>query len=132
MTLRIGTDLVAVASVRDALATHGDRYLERVYTQAEVADCTTVDGHVDAERLAARFAAKEAVMKVLRPNDDVLPWRTIEVVKHAGGWVGIALKGAAAQLAAAVGVHELALSLSHESGFASAVAVADVKTRGNE
>jgi holo-[acyl-carrier protein] synthase len=129
VAFRIGTDLVAVASVEDALAAHGDRYLERVFTHAEVADCTRESGAVDATRLAARFAAKEAVMKVLQPVDEALPWRTIEVVKRDGGSVGVALAGNAAQLAAAAGLDDFALSLTHEAGFASAVAMAEVGGR---
>ncbi len=61
MPLRVGIDTVEVAAVEAAIAAHGDRYLERVYTPREVADCNG-----DAERLAARFAAKEATFKALR------------------------------------------------------------------
>ena len=65
MRLRVGIDLVLVDSIREALDLHGDRYLERVYTAQEIADCRDGDD-VAPERLAARFAAKEAGMKALR------------------------------------------------------------------
>ncbi len=119
MTLRVGIDTVEVAAVEAALAAHGERYLERVYTPAEVADC---DG--DAERLAARFAAKEAALKALRAGDGGVPWHAVEVRRTPSGHPELALHGAAAVLAADAGLDELAVSLTHEAGLASAVVVA--------
>ena len=66
MAVRVGIDLVSVQAVQDSLRAHPQAYLARVYTDREVTDCRTADG-VDPERLAARFAAKEATLKVLRP-----------------------------------------------------------------
>ena len=119
MTLRVGIDLVDVARVREAIAAHGERYLARIYTDAERADCRD-----DPERLAARFAAKEAALKVLRPDVDAVPWRTIEVRRSPTGWVELSLTGQAAELARRAGLQELALSLTHEGDRASAVVVA--------
>jgi holo-[acyl-carrier protein] synthase len=121
--MRVGIDLVSVQSVRDSISEHGEHYLRRVYTDQEVRDCTTAEG-VDAERLAARFAAKEAALKVLRPGEEGLRLTCIEVIRDAGGWVGLTLTGVAAELAASAGLGELALSVSHEGGFACAVVVA--------
>jgi holo-[acyl-carrier protein] synthase len=118
--IRVGVDLVAVAHVADSVAEHGDRYLSRVYTPEEVADCRTAVG-VDATRLAARFAAKEATIKVLR---DMVPWSSIEVRRAPGGWVEIGLHGPAADRARDGGLSEFALSITHEAGMASAVVVA--------
>jgi holo-[acyl-carrier protein] synthase len=126
MTVRVGIDLVSVQAVQDALHAHRDSYLSRVYTDREVTDCRTADG-MDAERLAARFAAKEAALKVLRPRDGGIPWSAIEVRRDPGGWVEMELSGAAADLAEAAGVAELAVSLSHEGGFASAVVIAELR-----
>jgi holo-[acyl-carrier protein] synthase len=125
VAVRVGIDLVSVQSVLDSLRSHQERYLERVYTAREVTECRTADG-MDAERLAARFAAKEATLKVLRPRDGGVPWSAIEVLRDPGGWVDLELSGAAAELAAAAGVAELAVSLSHEGGFASAVVIAEL------
>ncbi len=126
MTVRVGIDLVSVQAVQDSLHAHSDSYLSRVYTDREVTDCRTADG-MDAERLAARFAAKEAALKVLRPRDGGIPWSAIEVRRDPGGWVELELSGAAADLAEAAGVAELAVSLSHEGGFASAVVIAELR-----
>lgn len=119
MPLRVGIDLIEVAAVEEAISAHGERYLARVYTERERADCGDAP-----ERLAARFAAKEAALKVLRPEADAPPWRTIEVRRDPGGWVELALSGRAAELADAAGIRELALSVTHEGGRASAVVVA--------
>ncbi len=123
MALRVGIDTVAVQAVRDALAAHGDRYLERVYTAREVADCAGKDGP-DPERLAARFAAKEAALKALRAGAGGVPWPAVEVRRDPSGWIGLELTGAAAALAHQAGVSDLAVSVTHEAGLASAVVVA--------
>jgi holo-[acyl-carrier protein] synthase len=123
MSMRVGTDLVSVDTVRESIRVHAERYLERVYTQREVDDCQTPQG-IDAERLAGRFAAKEATLKVLRPREEGIPWNTIEVLRNPSGWVELELTGQAAALASEAGVTELSLSLSHEGGFATAVVIA--------
>lgn len=116
----MGIDLVAVADVEESIARHGSRYLDRVYTSAEVDDCRH-DGRVDPVRLAARFAAKEATVKVLQTE---VPWPSIEVRRQPSGAVELALAGAAADVAGASGLRDFALSVTHEAGLASAVVVA--------
>jgi holo-[acyl-carrier protein] synthase len=124
MPVRVGIDLVSVASIEESIKAHADHYLKRVYTATELDDCR-VDGSVDAERLAGRFAAKEATMKTLRPPDDeAVPWSSIEVRREASGWVEVALSGPAAELAERAGIADMAVSLTHERGFAAAVVVA--------
>jgi holo-[acyl-carrier protein] synthase len=123
MALRVGTDLVSIDMVRESLRDHAEHYLERVYTEREVEDCRTATG-IDAQRLAARFAAKEATLKVLRPREEGIPWNSIEVRRDPSGWVELALSGPAAALASQTGVTELSLSIAHEGAFASAVVVA--------
>jgi holo-[acyl-carrier protein] synthase len=123
MGLRVGTDLVLVDTVRESISRHAEHYLERVYTPRELEDCRTASG-IDPQRLAARFAAKEATIKVLRPGEEAIPWNSIEVRRHPAGWVELALSGEAASLAARGGVTELSLSVAHEGGVATAVVVA--------
>ena len=85
---------------------------------------------VDAERglpvtsLAARFAAKEATIKVLRPVDHQPDWRSVEVRRDPAGWCTMALSGRAAVLADQAGITDLAVSLTHEGDLAAAVVVA--------
>ncbi len=122
--MRVGIDLVWVGAVRNAIEQHGQRYLERVYTDAELVACRSEQGVVP-EQLAARFAAKEATLKVLRPDAEAVPLHTIEVVRNAAGWVEIGLSGPAAALARASQLQSFALSISHELDYATAVVVAE-------
>ena len=115
---RVGIDLVAVDQVAEALTIHGDRYLRRVYTPREVADCAG-----DAARLAARFAAKEATRKTLGIRDEGVGWPSVEV-RLEDGAPTIALHGRAAELARDAGLSGFAVSLTHEAGFAAAVVLA--------
>ncbi|MGZ8561990.1 MAG: holo-ACP synthase [Candidatus Limnocylindria bacterium] len=125
MPIRVGFDLVSVAAVDDELhAPTRDRYLARVYTEREVADCATGQG-ISAERLAARFAAKEATIKVLPPSSDGFSLRDIEVRRAASGAVDLELTGAVAELARSAGIIGLSVSLTHEAGMAGAVVVAE-------
>ncbi|WP_420367465.1 holo-ACP synthase [Curtobacterium sp. L1-20] len=119
-TIRTGTDLAAVEDVVAGIDAHGERYLDRVFTARERADAGD-----DPERLAARFAGKEAVVKLLRPDpSDAVPLTDVAIVLDAVGAPTVELRGRAATLAAAIGCGEIAVSLSHERGLAIATAVA--------
>jgi holo-[acyl-carrier protein] synthase len=120
MPLRVGIDLVAAGTVADALVAHGDKYLRRVYTEGEIADCGG-----DPLRLAARFAVKEAAMKVLRVGDAAVPFAAIETVRAADGAPELVLHGQAAALATAAGLSTFAISLTHEGAYAAAVVIAE-------
>ena len=121
--LRVGVDLVAISQVRQAVALHGDRYLRRVFTEHELSVCQP-DGRTRFESLAARFAAKEAVVKALQPGDVALGWKDVEVRRLDNGACTLQLHGAAADLAADAGIGHLAISMSHEGDMAAAVVVA--------
>ncbi len=125
MAIRVGIDLVSVGDVRASLQTHGERYLNRVYSAQEVADCGDA-GAPDPQRLAARFAAKEATFKVLRVGNDAISWLDVEVCRGPEGEVELALQGHAAALAQRAGISELALSFTHEAGCAAAVVIAEI------
>jgi holo-[acyl-carrier protein] synthase len=124
-SIRVGTDLCSVEDVAESVATFGDRYLQRIFTDDELEYCGR-DPARSAERLAARFAAKEATVKVLRPVDARPEWRSIEVHRDPAGWCELLLSGRAAALAREAGITSLAVSLSHEGGLANAVVVAAV------
>jgi holo-[acyl-carrier protein] synthase len=125
MPVRIGLDLVAVNSVADTLrGEHGEHYLERVYTEREVDDCRGPSGQVEPERLAARFAAKEAAIKAIPGCEEGVSLTDIEVRRSDSGCVELALSGRVAGLAESAGLGELALSITHEAGFAAAAVIA--------
>ncbi|HEY0278570.1 MAG TPA: holo-ACP synthase [Solirubrobacterales bacterium] len=124
MALRVGIDIVSVDTVADSLrSTHREHYLRRVYTESEIEDSRGPSGRVDPERLAARFAAKEAAIKALPGAGEGVRLTQIEVVRDATGSVSLGLSGRAAELFAESGCSEIALSLSHEGGFAAATVV---------
>lgn len=121
--MRVGIDLVRVADIAQSLSQFGERYVARVFTDGERSDCDRDPAH-RLQRLAARFAAKEAALKVLRPRaDQAIPWRSIEVQRAGGGWPELRLHGPAAAAAAEARLAELSLSMSHEGDWATAVVV---------
>ncbi len=123
MVLRVGADITRVDHVCASVARFGDRYLQRVFTPHEIASCTG-SSSVAAASLAARFAAKEATIKVLRPEDAMPAWKSIEVRRHSSGWCELHLTGEAAKLAAAADITDLAVSLTHDGDLAAAVVLA--------
>ncbi len=116
----VGCDLVALAEVAESLDTFGDRYLARVFTDREVAACAGVDR---VARLAARFAAKEAVIKALAITDAATPLPEIEVVSR-GPLPTLRLHGSMRALAAERGFTDFRLSLSHTDCHAMAMVLA--------
>jgi holo-[acyl-carrier protein] synthase len=122
--VRVGTDLTRIADVQASIEQFGGRYLERLFTDHERACCPGPPA-LAAPGLAARFAAKEATLQVLRPVGDPPGWREIEVRRVDGGATDLHLSGRAAELAAGAGITDLALSLTHEADLAMAVVVAD-------
>ncbi len=124
-----------VVDVAESVERFGARYLDRVFTAHEVDCCRRADartGRADGysvESLAARFAAKEATLKVLRPDGWRPDWRSIEVRSTRGGWCEIHLSGQAATLAADAGIEALEVSLTHESMVAVAVVVGKFTNR---
>jgi holo-[acyl-carrier protein] synthase len=117
--LGIGVDLVEVERIAAAIARHGPPFLDRVFTTQEIAACGT-----RYERLAARFAAKEAVAKAFGTGiGAAMGFKDIEVVNEDSGRPRVALHGAAAATAVDRGVTEIHLSLSHTASQAIAQVV---------
>ena len=119
-----GVDLVEDARIGWMVAEHGARFVERVFTAGEQADAASGEGW-RTERLAARFAAKEAVLKALGTGwRGGIAWTDVEVVKEASGRPGVSLHGEAFEVAARLGISHWHLSLSHAGGFSIASAIA--------
>ena len=128
--VRVGIDLVAADDVRASMDRFGERYLARLFTSAERAYCDSSPERADA-RYAARFAAKEAVRKVLRPSGG-LEFRDVEVVRDADGAPRIELHGATRRRAEELGLGGWSVSLTHEGGLGGAVVVATQVASGCE
>ena len=122
--IRVGIDLVSVAEIQASITRFGARYSERVFTDHERASAKG-DDRTFASSLAARFAAKEATMKVLRPSSaDSIPWTAIEVRTAENGACSLALHGLAEELAVTAKLGQFALSMSHQGDMAVAIVLA--------
>ena len=118
-----GVDMIEVARIARMVERHGHRFLERVYTPAEQAYCK--DKKRMFEHLAARFAAKEAVLKALGTGwSGGIGWADVEVVHEASGRPRIELHAGAAREARERGVGRVVISLSHTDATAIASAIA--------
>jgi holo-[acyl-carrier protein] synthase len=117
--VRIGCDVMDIEDVQDSLATFGDRYLRKVFTANEIDDCR---GRNREHGLAARFAAKEAVIKAFAEPDMSFPLREIEV-RRDGPLPVLRLSGTVAERAQRQGWLSSSLSLSHADCHAMAVVV---------
>ena len=123
-TSELGVDIIKVDRIRQTLARFGPRFSRRVLTEREqryVRD--------RPETLAGRWAAKEAVSKVLGLGVRGIGWRDIEVERLPTGQPAVRLHGRAAARAEQLGMGRIALSISHEADYAVAIAFG-VRTAG--
>lgn len=120
MILGLGTDLVAVPRVEAMLLRHGERFLSRVFTPTEQAEC--LRRARPAMHLAARLAAKEAAMKALGTGwSQGVRWLDVEVRSKGDTPPRLHLDGAARTHADARGIGDILVSLSHDGAYALAV-----------
>jgi holo-[acyl-carrier protein] synthase len=125
MVLGLGTDLMETRRVQESIDRYGDRFLERIFTAEEIAYCMRKRKNA-AESFAARFAAKEAGAKALGTGiSRGVSWKEFEVRREASGRPTLHLSGRAAELAEAMGVRRVQLSLTHSRELALAVVVAE-------
>jgi holo-[acyl-carrier protein] synthase len=117
-THAVGIDLIEIDRVRHVLERHPERFIRRVYTPLEAAFCR---GRVP--ELAARFAAKEAVMKALGTGARSVAWRDIEVLPDRRGKPLVYLHGGARARAEHIGLQAIDISLTHLKDFAMAAVV---------
>ena len=124
MIIAIGTDVIEVDRIRRAVdhAEWGERFRQRIFTPGEIAYCTRRARY--AESFAARFAAKEAVMKALGVGLGAFGFHDVEVQRDDGGRPSLVVVGAAELLAVERGVVAWQLSLTHTTLSAGAVVVA--------
>jgi holo-[acyl-carrier protein] synthase len=122
MVAGVGVDVIAVARVRTAFSKHGGRVASRVFTTEELSEAG--EGPSRWQRLAARFAAKEAVMKALGSGLWQIPLTDICIARHQSGRPCVSLTGRAAERAQALGITRILVSMSHERDYAVAHATA--------
>lgn len=124
-TIRIGLDVQSIKEVQDSIEEFGDRYTQRVFTPHEI-ESSAGDSSTRAGSLAGRFAAKEAVLKVLDIEDKVPLMRSIEIWRPDDHRPTVRLHGMVAEMARRQGIDQLSLSLSHSGGVAAAAVVAQI------
>ena len=115
----IGVDLVDIDRIIGVLGRHPERFVRRVLTDAEAAYCR---GRV--ERIAGRWAAKEAISKVLGLGVRGVGWREIEILPNRAGAPQVYLHARAARRAEHLDLEDVTVSITHERHMAMAVAVA--------
>ncbi|HEY5010896.1 MAG TPA: holo-ACP synthase [Acidimicrobiales bacterium] len=116
-TVGVGIDVVDVARFRLALERR-PKIVERLFTEGE-----RRDARARPERLAARFAAKEAVMKTMKVGVGSAPWRSIEVTLDDAGAPSVLLHAPTRELATTLGLTTLHLSMTHTEQTAAAFVV---------
>ena len=119
MIVGMGIDVAEVPRIRAAIEGQGERFLRRVYTAEEITYCEQFKNKY--ERYAGRFAVKEAAMKALGTGwSRGVRWVDVEVVRQRGGRPTLALKGEAKKIADAMGVTNIAVSITHTAEQAMA------------
>lgn len=122
MIVGTGIDIAEVDRVRAAVERHGDRFVQRIFTEAEIAYVERKANRF--ERYAARFAAKEAGMKAIGTGwRGGVRWRDFEVTNLRSGKPTLAFHGAAARYAERLGVKAVSLSLTHTAATAMAFVI---------
>ena len=113
----IGIDIIEIDRIDRAISRWQDSFLKRIYTQAEL------EGHHNISSLAARFAAKEAVMKALGTGARGVGWRDIEILANGDGAPLVRLCGRAGERSKELGIARFSISMSHSREYAVAFVV---------
>ncbi len=122
MIVGTGVDLVETRRIEEAFGRHGERFAKRVFTPAEIAYCEKFKNQ--AERFAARFAAKEAAFKALGTGwRSGVRWLDVEVTHQPSGKPEIRLSGRAQELARRLLVTRASISISHSDRYAVALVI---------
>lgn len=121
-----GIDLVDCPRIEDMIKRHGERFINRVFTAAEQNYAEKNKDKI--EKLAGRFAAKEAILKLMGTGwRGKIAWTDIEIVNNAAGQPEVTLSGEVERLAKKLGIKHISVSITHTANFAIASAVALTK-----
>ena len=126
-----GIDLVDCPRIEEMIDRHGKHFLDRVFTEAE--QSYAINARVRVETLAGRFAAREAVLKLLGTGwRGKIAWTDIEVLGNPLGQPIVTLSGEVKRIADEMGIGVVSLSISHTANFVMASAVAVAEANENE
>ena len=126
-TIAHGIDLVDFERIEQMLERHEDRFLDRVFTSAEQAYANS--NRDSTQTLAGRFAAKEAILKLMGTGwRGKIAWTDIEVLNNPSGQPEVTVRGEVEKIARRLGVKQISVSITHTANFAIASAVALVRS----
>jgi holo-[acyl-carrier protein] synthase len=127
----IGTDITECLRIARMIERHGELFINRVYTPAEIKYCQS--RKLATQHFTGRWAAKEAIMKALGTGwRRGISWRDIEVRNEPGGRPVVAVRGGAKDVVEQLGIREIQVSISHCRSHATAFAVAVGKKKEDE
>ena len=121
-----GIDLVDCPRIEEMVARHGERFVQRIFTAAEQAYAESNKNKI--EKLAGRFAAKEAILKLMGTGwRGKIAWTDIEIINNSSGQPKVTLGGEVEKIADKLGIKHISVSITHTANFAIASAVALAK-----
>jgi len=121
-----GIDLVDCPRIEEMVARHGERFVQRIFTAAEQAYAESNKNKI--EKLAGRFAAKEAILKLMGTGwRGKIAWTDIEIINNSSGQPEVTLDGEVEKIAGKLGIKHISVSITHTANFAIASAVALAK-----
>jgi len=121
-----GIDLVDCPRIEQMIQKHGERFVRRVFTDTEQAYAKANKNEI--EKLAGRFAAKEAVLKLIGTGwRGKIAWTDIEIINNAVGQPEVTVTGEVKRIAGELGIDHISVSITHTANFAIASAVALTK-----
>jgi holo-[acyl-carrier protein] synthase len=121
-----GIDLVDFPRIEEMVKEHDKRFLDRVFTSAEQAYANANKNRI--EKLAGRFAAKEAVLKLIGTGwRGKIAWTDIEIINNPAGQPLVTVSGEVKRLVDKLGIKQISISITHTANFAIASAVALTK-----
>jgi len=119
-----GIDIIECERIASSLAKHPDPFLERILTEKERAYCERMRDPIP--NIAGRFAAKEAIMKVIGTGwRGEISWRDMEILNDDAGAPHVTLSGEVARVAESLGIERMILSISHTKNYATASAIGE-------
>ncbi len=126
-----GIDLVDCPRIEAMIERHGERFIQRVFTAAEQAYAEANKNEV--EKLAGRFAAKEAILKLMGTGwRGKIAWTDIEIINNSSGQPEVTLDGEVEKIADKLGIKHISVSITHTANFAIASAVALTQSNENK
>jgi holo-[acyl-carrier protein] synthase len=126
-----GIDLVDCPRIEQMIRRHGERFIKRVFTADEQAYAQANKNEI--EKLAGRFAAKEAILKLVGTGwRGRIAWTDIEIINNASGQPEVTLSGEVRKIADKLGIKHISVSITHTANFAIASAVALAQSNEGE